>query len=35
MYLHAGESIKLKQKRKDSGGPLAPQYSIQTLGPEV
>lgn len=35
IYLYAGESIKLKQKCKDSGEPLALQYSSVTLPPNV
>lgn len=33
--LHAGESIKLKQKCQDSGGPSALQYSSETLAPNI
>lgn len=33
--LHAGESIKLKQKCQDSDGPSALQYSSETLAPNI
>lgn len=31
MYLHTEESIKLKWKHKDTGGPSALKYHIKTL----